>query len=51
MPCDHHDTNAGKKGRGPVQVKQVPKESFFNFFAAVEVPSEDQEIDEEQVSA
>ena len=38
------------KGRGGVVVKQVPKESFFNFFAAMELPDEDA-VDEEEVRA
>lgn len=37
------------KSRGGVVVKVVPKESFFNFFAALEVPEDPEEIDEEEV--
>jgi hypothetical protein len=37
------------KSRGGVVVKVVPKESFFNFFAALEVPADAEELDEEEV--
>lgn len=37
------------KSRGGVVVKMVPKESFFNFFAALEVPEDADELDEEEV--
>lgn len=38
------------KSRGPVQTKLVPKESFFNFFAALEVPEDPEELEEDEVS-
>lgn len=37
------------KSKGGVVVKQVPKESFFNFFATIDLPDEDTDIDEEEV--
>lgn len=37
---------AGKRG-GPPVIKQVAKESFFNFFTALPMPDEDAEDEEE----
>lgn len=37
------------KSRGGVVTKVVPKESFFNFFAALEVPENMEDLDEEEV--
>jgi hypothetical protein len=39
------------KSRGPVKTKVVPKESFFNFFSALEMPADDDGMDEEEVRA
>jgi hypothetical protein len=45
----HGDGLTGRRG-GQVVVKQVPKESFFNFFTAVEIPENMEDEDEENVS-
>lgn len=39
------------RGKGGVVTKTVPKESFFNFFAALEVPEDPEELEEDEVRA